>query len=192
MTEDIRQLWADDAADAQGFSPDELQARAARLHRRLIRRDAIEYLAGGGVTLAFCFFAVVIPDWGIRIACIALILGTLAVMRNLWIRRMPAPPEAMGVTGAAFYRSELVRQRDSLRLVWRWYLAPLVPGSLLFLLAVWRAGAQVMPAGAMAIPVLAMLAVDVALFGAIHWLNRRAARGLDAEIEALDNAMNPE
>jgi len=27
-----------------------------------------------------------------------------------------------------FYRGELVRQRDFLREIWRWYLGPLIPG----------------------------------------------------------------
>ncbi|QIG79103.1 hypothetical protein [Stakelama tenebrarum] len=188
MTDDIRQLWSQDAADATGFTPAEMHARAARLRRRLIRRDAVEYVAGAVVIGAFGFCTVVIPDWGIRVSCIALIIGTLVIMRNLWKQRMPRPPEAMGASSATFYRAELIRQRDSLINVWRWYLAPLVPGTLLFLLMMWRAMAEFMPGGGAMVPIVALLAIDAAVFGAIHWLNRRAARELDAEIEAIDGA----
>ncbi|WP_109808547.1 hypothetical protein [Sphingosinithalassobacter portus] len=192
MTDDIRRMWREDAKDATGLSLAEIHARVARLRRRLFRRDAIEYAAGAIVVGVFGLCAVIIPDWGIRISCIVLIIGTLIVLRNLWTRRMSATTETLGEAGASFYRRELVRQRDSLRHVWRWYLAPFVPGTLLFLLTVWHAMAEKMSASAAALPVMAMLVVDVVLFVTIDWLNRRAARALDTEIDALDRAIEGE
>jgi len=92
-------------------------------------------------------------------------------------------PENLALTTCRdFHRSQLARQRDLLRSIWTWYLLPFVPG-LLFLF-IGRAAAD--PGGASRVALSAI--VGVLMFLGIGWLNERAARGLDREIEMLDAA----
>ena len=79
----------------------------------------------------------------------------------------------------AFLRSELVRQRDALRNVHFWYLGPLVPAMVLISAArivghpwSWNLA---FPEGAWA-----------GFVFLLWWVNRRGARLLQRQIDALD------
>ena len=90
-------------------------------------------------------------------------------------------PAEMGLTNCLqFHRAELERQRDLLRSVWKWYLAPLVPGMLL----VYVGSALARPEHASR--ALLGLAGTVAVFVLIGDLNRRVANRLQARIDALE------
>ncbi|WP_029728595.1 hypothetical protein [Sphingomonas sp. UNC305MFCol5.2] len=186
MTDSITSLWTQQHSDAVPLDTEALARADARFRRRIRRRDSVEYVAGLLAAGVFVNTAVQTPDWAIRVGCAAIILGMGIVMRNLWRRRPQTPDAALGAPSIAFHRANLVAQRDALANVWRWYLAPVVPGMALLLLAVLRASAEHMPlwaailgTGAVAIPV-------VAIFWGIHRLNRAAARRLQAMIDALD------
>jgi hypothetical protein len=152
----------------------------------VVRRDAIEYVAGGVGALAFVWIALTTPEWSIRAACALIVIGMGVVMRNLWKRRMPAPPEALGVAGIHYYRAELVRLRDTLASVTRWYLAPLAPGLVAFLLAVGWATARTAPVWLASVTTGIGLAIVTGMFWFIRHLNRAAADRLDDEIRSLD------
>lgn len=85
----------------------------------------------------------------------------------------------------AYHRAQLVRQRDALASVRLWYLAPLVPGTLLMMLA---------PAIEVGPRLLLRLGWDEALalmfpiviFILIDCMNRRAAGKLQDIIDDLD------
>ncbi|UZK66004.1 hypothetical protein [Sphingomonas sp. M1-B02] len=186
MTDSISALWVQQHHDAVVPDSAALAAADARLRRTLWRRDAIEYAAGLLVTGIFAHTALRSDDWLIRIACVAIILGTAAVMHNLWQRRPKAIDPALGTPSLQYHREMLVAQRDSLASVWRWYLAPAVPGVMLYLVAVARASAEQMPpATAWGLAGIGALIVG-AVFGGIHLLNRAAARRLQRSIDALD------
>lgn len=186
MTDPIAALWVQQQQDRAAPSPEALAAASARLRRRVRRRDAIEYVAGGFGMLVFARTALIVPDWGVRIGCAAILLGMVLTMRNLWLRR-PAAPDA-GAPNLAFYRAELIAQREALESVWRWYIMPVVPGMVLLLAAVARIVAAHMPLWA-ALAGVALTALPVAaVFLGIHALNRRAARAVQAMIDALDQA----
>src|SRR5690606_35891927 len=105
------------------------------------RRNLIEYVAAAFVILMFGWYATLpladTPLW--PVANIMIIIGTLVVVWNLHrIGRASATP-ASAEFGALldFHRAELVRQRDALRTVWLWYIAPFIPGFALWLAALW-------------------------------------------------------
>lgn len=186
MNDPIANLWRQQHRDAVPLDPAALARADAHFRRRIRRRDRIEYVAGLLGAGVFAVAALLIPDWGVRVGCAAIILGMLIVLRNLWRRRPAAPDAAFGAPSLAFYRAILVAQRDSLASVWRWYLAPPVPGMVLVLLAVLRSSAERMPLWAAILGVTLTALPVVAIFWGIHRLNRTAARRLDAMIAALD------
>ena len=102
---------------------------------------------------------------------VLIIAGTIYVVRQLYRRSTPAAmPAEFGLTASVeFYRSELVRQRDLLQSVWKWYLAPFVPGMVMFSRG--------------KIP---FLTSNTIMFGLVWWMNRRGAGRLTRQIEELD------
>jgi hypothetical protein len=113
-------------------------------------------------------------------ALVLVIAGGVVVLwqlhRRAGLRRLPPP--ALGGATLPFHRAELLRQRDAMRSVGRWYLAPLVPG---FIVSAWGMARHV-PASQ---PGLFLL-VAAALFVAVIVLNRRGAAQLQRQIDALD------
>lgn len=185
MNEPIANLWAAQHRDAAPPDAETLSRAEARLRRRIFRRDAIEYAAGLLGAGMFVNFGLQTSDWGVRIGCAAVVLGMIVVLANLWRRRPPAP-EALAEPILAFHRLQLVQQRDALASVWRWYLGPLLPGMALFLLAVVRESAGHVPLSSAVAGGAVAAGIVAGLFWGIHRLNLRAARSLDARIEALD------
>ncbi len=113
-------------------------------------------------------------------------LGTLLVLWNLHRQARRASAEEVQSAAASwrdFHRAELVRQRDALRSVWLWYLAPMLPGMLLL----FAGSSQVLSGGWPALVSFGLVAAFVgAVFVTIGVLNSKAAKRLQEEIEALD------
>lgn len=162
---------------------DEVRRRSQRLTRTIGWRNLREYAAG----------AVVIPVIAVEIARggfdglidlgqVLLLAGCVYVLYRLHQQgRARAVPAALGLTDAlTFHRAELVRQRDLLMSVWRWYLLPFQPGFFVTLLG-----------RAVEYPALRQRAVwtwlgAVGLTLLAAWLNRRGAARVQHHIEALE------
>jgi hypothetical protein len=181
-------LWASQPVAPMRIAPEVLERRARGLERRVGRRNAIEYGAGGAVVLLFGAMGVRAPDTLYRIACAAIVLGVLVVMWSLHRRGAARWLDASAAPVRDHYRAELVRQRNALAAVWRWYLAPLIPGLALFFAAIWRSIAIIAGTAAANAAILPAALICVVVFAGIHWLNRIAARRLNATIAALDAA----
>ncbi|MCX8474988.1 MAG: hypothetical protein MT490_04235 [Sphingomonas sp.] len=186
MTDPIADLWTQQHRDAVPPDAEALARADARFRRRIRRRDAIEYVAGLLGASVFVVAAIQIPDWGVRLGCAAIILGMLVVLRNLWRRRPRAPDAALGAPSLAFYRATLVAQRDAVASVWRWYIAPPVPGILLLLLAILRVSAEHRPLWTAILAMVLTALPVVVVFWGIHRLNLAAAHRLQGMIDALD------
>ncbi len=86
-----------------------------------------------------------------------------------------------------FRRRELIRQRDLLRSIWRWYLGPLIPGLAVMFMAFAQAAvgshSHVKHPGV-------LVAIDglffVTVFLVVAMLNKKAARKLQRQIDDLD------
>lgn len=191
MSDPIIQLWANQPVSPVPIDASDMAAQADRLASRIRRRDAIEYAASAIVVVAFGWIGYALDDALFRIACAVIIFGTLVVARNLWTRRVRPDLALLGQASHIHYRAQLVRQRDSLASVWRWYLGPFVPGLLLFQFAVWRLTAQVMGPTDATIGLLPTALPIFAVFLGIHWLNRMAAQRMTRLIEALDREIDP-
>jgi hypothetical protein len=89
---------------------------------------------------------------------------------------------------AAFHRGELERQREALHTVWSWYLAPFVPGMVVFLAGVSFTEANPAPLAARLAVFLAGAGLMAAVFAVIAWINGLAVKKIDTQIAALDHA----
>lgn len=184
MQNDLRKLWQCQEEEKMKLSIDELQRAAARFRRRITVRNSMEYVAAVLALAALAFIFLKLPFAVPRICCALMAAGMLVVVIQL--RRAGGASDLPGELGRSgwmtFRRRELERQRDLLRSVWKWYLGPLLPGVLLFL--VW--GFAISPPSKGWVMVLVASFVG-AVFGGIHALNRRAAAELDRQVRELND-----
>lgn len=181
---DAGSLWRGQAlAPLQPLPPQALVAQAGRLQRTVSRRNRREFVAAALVAPVFLFYAWFFPHWLTKLGALLTVAGTGVLVWQLHTRASARPlPAALADSLLQFHRGELVRQRDALRSVWRWYIAPLVPGMVLFLcgrqveIGRWQPGVFV---------VAALLLVGVVL------LNHLAARRLQRQIDVLDGLETP-
>lgn len=182
----LRDLWASDQGKKYTMSIAELSARTNHFQSRIKRRNLIEYLAAALVVGIFGWMAVIVPVLSLRIGAVMIALAAIYVSWQLNRVASAADDEAPTDTLANVHRRALVRQRDALKSVWRWYLLPFVPGLLVFILGTSIETGASLPIWA----VISSSAVSLSFVGAVLagvWvLNAYAARKLDKEIEALD------
>jgi hypothetical protein len=171
----------------------DIHARAAHFQTRIRTRNLIEYAAAALVVTVFAWIAWEIPQPVVRAGAALIALGAIYVSWRLHAMARAASTEEMNAgapSWADFHRAELVRQRQALSTVWRWYLAPFIPGVLVFVAGVAFAPEAGAPFWAGAATFAAGAGFVAVLFAAVGWLNARAVRRLDAEIAALDAARN--
>jgi hypothetical protein len=194
--EDLRALWQSQPASHPAISLGELMKREAK-HARVVRfRNAREYVAGALVVGLFGAICVHPPDLHLtstvpmRLASATIVIAAVYIIVTVRRRGTALPPPAPDAPLALHlqhHRASLVRQRDLLRNVWRWYLGPCAAGTLLFVLSM----AFTLPVKLSLATILVRFASPVALIAAFYvflgWANKRAAKGYDAIIAALDD-----
>lgn len=198
MTDELQRLWQSAPPDKGKIDMEALKKRGSKLRRTVRARNALETAAAAVVVYLFgarAYAALAAGDHLTAAGAALTVAGVLWVIGVLWKRGSNVPPPGLDAPTSeqiAFHRRALVRQRDLLRAVPRWYLAPLVPGLVVVLVAQALrsplAEGAAYPALARAALIAGELALVALVFGAVAWLNARAARKLDAEIAALDPA----
>jgi len=183
----LHDLWATDQGEKFTMSIADLTARSDRFRSRIQRRNLIEYLAAALVIGTFGWMAYIIPVLSVRIGAVLIMLAAVYISWQLHRVASVSAGESPADDLASVHRRELVRQRDALRSVWRWYLAPFVPGLLVFIVGTTIEAGVHAPLWA----VIATSAVSLGFVGLIFagvWaLNAYAARKLDEEIKTLDS-----
>ena len=176
-TTDLKKLWRDQPEEMPPMTLELIHARG--FQSRVRQRNLIEYVACGFVVCIFSAYVILLSDPILKVASALVVLGTLIVACQLHRRTSARTAPATDALG--FHRAELVRQHDALRSAWFWYLAPFAPGMLLFLgrLAL---GYPQMPLVYRLITPALTLAYGVVWV----WINGRALRRLQAEIDDLD------
>ena len=183
----LQLLWKSQKQEDFSMSLADIRARAERFQSRIRLRNWIEYAAAAIVIAGFAWATFTVSDIVVRAACGLILLGTLYVVRKLAIVARASAKRDEALSWADFHRAELVRQRDALNGIWRWYLGPLVPGWVLLWIGAGVARADEPLWASVGVPALG-LALGLGAFAAIAALNKRAAKGLQAEIEALERA----
>lgn len=183
----LQKLWTQQTPEPFAMSLADIHLRAQHFQSRIRVRNWIEYGAGVAVVLGFSAIAWSIPDWGIRAGAALIIAGVIYVMWQL-ARRAGAATKPAGQSWADFHRAELVRQHEALSTVWRWYLAPFLPGMVVYAGATASSSAGDLPLPArLMVLVMAIVWISI-VFGGVAWINAKAAKKLEADIAALDRA----
>lgn len=190
MTQSDTTPWMARQNDATLSAPRDCQSRATTFERQIRRRNLLEGIAGTFVILGFGITAgmfIAVGELLLALAPILTVIAAIFVIVKLFrdgSMEARRPEEAC----ASHLRRQLTRQRDLLRGVPKWYLAPFLPGLFGFYLAF--AAKDAATAGwPSAIQNIGFhLVSTLALFVFLAWLNLRAARKLDREISAMDIA----
>jgi hypothetical protein len=171
------------------MSIEQIRNEAGRFQRKVQRRNLREYIAALAVILFFGRIFLRANDLLVRVGCGLIIAGVAYVTWHLLSKGSPGSlDENAGLSNwIDFRRNELVRQRDLLKSIWRWYLGPLIPG----IAAMFLAFAQAVLGGhlhvkhpGVSVGVDGLFFVTVFLVAAR--LNARAARKLQRQIDDLD------
>lgn len=186
----LQQLWTRQPKEPLAMSIAEIHARAASFQSKVHNRNINEYAAAVLVIGIFGWMAVIIPEPMVRAGAGLIILGTLYIC---WKLNTGAGASAKSELDAAvsiteFHRAQLVRQRTALATIWRWYLAPLVPGMLVFMGGSTFVGDASLPLSAQIAGFAIRVSFTAAIFGFVWWLNARAVKALDRQIAELDRA----
>ena len=187
MTDDpAKQAWQASVAIAGAPPLEEVRQGADKFYRAIRRRNMIEYAACVIVVVGFSTYIFTLPHVLQKIGSALIVLATFYVAWQLHRRASAEPPERAGTMPLLlFSRAQIARQRDALRSILWWYLLPFLPGFALFMI-----GKGLDPATEAAGPPIWVrwlaLAVVVAIFTGIWWLNQFAARKLQRRIDEID------
>jgi hypothetical protein len=185
---DPKTLWKGQDMTPQILTPQMLESRSHRLDQRIRSRNRWEYGVGalgiaGSALIAFWLLGDGIddlPDLLVGGGFIVLALGAVFALLQLRWRTGGASPMDGAQASRTGYRAELVRQRNALRSVFSWYIAPFLPGFVLIY------GATLFDPSAALWAVLLPALVTLAFLIWIVRANRRAADCIDEEIKTLD------
>lgn len=184
---DPKTIWKEQKMTPQVLSPSQLETRHHGLENRIRLRNWLEYFAGGVVFMG----ALLLGGWmliddanlfrtGLGIG--TLLLGAGALFVCVQLRQRTGRPVTIDGRDSTLtrYRAELMRQRDALRSIFGWYIAPFLPGFLLIY------GSVFLDPEVDRLWVAIPAAVTVAFLAWVLHVNRRAADCIDAELQALD------
>src|SRR5450759_52396 len=180
--DDIRNVWQNQPLENKPMPIDEIRSKAQQSEKRINRRNLREYIGGAIGIAIFTFYLFKFPSPMARAGSLLIIAGIVFIMIQIYKRASPGrlPADLAPTASLEFHRRELVRQRDLLRSVLWWYIAPIIPGLVVF-------GAGVTPRHAAGAGAVINAVPLVCLFGLILWANHRAAVRLDRKIAELDN-----
>lgn len=182
--DELKRLWQQQPVSVAAPALDVVKAEALRLDGRVRVRNAVEYAACVLVFGVFSFYLFVFTSPLMRLGSALTLVAIVFVAWQLHRRASSqALPQAAGEQAwLPFQRAQLVRQRDALRSVWRWYLAPFLPGLVVFRWGVERD----LPAAAAIVPGLWANAIIALILVGVLALNLYGAHRLQQRIDALD------
>jgi hypothetical protein len=179
-----QQLWQSQPVEGTKMSADVIRQRAGSFERKISRRNLRESITSLLVIGFFSYSFATTPGILLRVTWALFIAGMIWIIIQLRLKGTPKTmPAAMGSSSSVeFFRAELERQRDLVKSVWLWYLAPLVPGYFALNLACIFTFPRPSRWGSLAL----IDAIFVAVFAGVWMLNQRAARCLQHTIDELN------
>ena len=180
----VQKIWQDQPVEGITMSAEIIHKRAAKFERRITWRNVREYVASLIAAAFLGYFFVTAHDVLSRATFALFIAAMLWIVVQLYRKgsatRLPGGLDTL--TSLRLYRGELERQRAVVRNVWSWYLAPLVPGFVVYTI-----GYAIKFQRPAAWAGLALMDTIVAgMFFVIWKMNMRAARCLQRMIDELN------
>jgi hypothetical protein len=183
---DPQQLWQSQTTEHPTMTIAEIHQKARVFESRIRRRNLLEYVACAVVIAGFLPPLLHRGSWMMQAGAGLTIVATLFVGWQLHRRASARPTLESGDALLASYRQELIRQRDAVRSVAVWYLAPFVPGMVLMVLGRWfQSHVPGRPAAADHVIILLVGIIEALVFALIWLLNQRAADRLQKRIDEL-------
>lgn len=190
MTSDpAKHAWQASAATAGSPSLEKVRKDADKLYRNITRRNGIEYVACALALVLFTYQLFTAPTALHQVGWVLLIGAVIYMPWQLYRRTSPASPDLAGTMPIyVFQRAQLVRQRDGLTSMFRWYFVPLLPG-FATIIAANGLDPEIEAAGPPIWQRWLALAVMGAFFGFYWWLTKAAARRMQRRIDEIDAVM---
>ncbi|HUA13727.1 MAG TPA: hypothetical protein VMG31_00410 [Verrucomicrobiae bacterium] len=182
----VQKIWQDQPVEGIKMSVEEIRRRAGKFERRIRWRNIREYVASLIAAVLLGYFSVTAHDllsritFGLFVA--AMVWIVVQLHRKGSAKRLPEGVDSL--TSLRLYRAELERQREVVSSVWWWYLAPLVPGFVVYTIGY----AIKIPRPVAWAGLLLLDAIISAMFYGIWKMNMRAARCLQRMIDELNGA----
>ena len=180
--DDIKMLWRNQTIEEISMPLEDIRANAGKFHSRIRARNLREYIGSLFVIAVFGFYIWIFPNPLMRLGSAMIIAGTLYMVWQLRKRGGSDPLPSVDSASAwiDYHRHALETQRDALRSIWKWYLAPFVPGLVVFLIG----KAQSLPHGVW-LPAAIGSVICAAVIAGIWVLNAWGARRLQRQIDEL-------
>jgi hypothetical protein len=185
---DIQTLWCDQELEGTTMTLESIHAASKKLQSRVRARNLRELIGMVSVVLVFGLYAWILPGWMMKAGSVLTIIAALFATWQLH-KRAGAQPFAPspGATIIEFHRTELVRQRDALKSVGLWYIAPFVPGMTLMMLGrYFQSHAPHRAVDADHLVIILGTIIVALVFGIVWLLNRWVAERLQRQIDELD------
>jgi len=183
---DPQTLWQSQPTEHDPMTLAEIHRRSHAFEAKVRRRNLIEYVACGLVIAGFTPVLFARASWMMQAGAGLAIAATIFVGWQLHVRASAGRTPAVGDALVDFHRQELIRQRDALRSVGLWYLAPFVPGMTLVMMGRWfQAHAAHRALALDHMLILVTSGVTVLVFLGIWLLNLYGAKRLQQRIDDL-------
>jgi len=190
MNLDPQRLWQSQPTEYDPMTLAQIHQEAERLQTRVGWRNLREYVAGAVGILFFLPVVLFGHSWMMQAGAAWVIVAMLYIfwrLSRVGPSRAPIPgAETHGAALVDFQRAELARQRDALRSVGTWYLAPVLPGFALILLGRWFGPPAAHRTTAADHLIILLAGAITALVLLVIWLlNQRGADRLQKKIDEL-------
>jgi hypothetical protein len=188
---DIKAIWGAQAVEPNLVTIEQLRAKADKFQSAVRRRNRVEYAAGVFVVAAFGSYIWIFRTPLMQLGSLLIIAAAIFIM--VWIHfRASAKPIPSHITFMDYisrYREELRRQQSALRTVWLWYVAPFVPGFVLFTIGMGRFLKHAFGNRAPLWLLAVVMAATAGVFAAVWLLNLWGARRLQHQIDKLNSLL---
>jgi hypothetical protein len=188
---DIKAIWGAQAVEPNLVTVEQIRANADKFQSAVRRRNRVEYAAGVFVVAGFGSYIWLFPTPLVQLGSLLIIAAAIFIM--VWIHfrasANPIPSHISFIDYISRYREELRRQQSALRTVWLWYLAPFVPGFVLFTIGMGRLLEHALGNRRPLWPIAVVIVAIVGVFAGVWLLNLWGARRLQHQIDELDRLL---
>lgn len=183
---DPQKLWQSQATEHTPMTIAQIHQKARTFQAKVRRRNIIEYVACVVVIAGFMPALLHRGSWMMQAGAAWIMAATVFIAWQLHRRASGRAVPDGGQAVVDFHRRELMRQRDAVRSVGFWYLAPFAPGMVLLLAGRWFQSHATHRPLALDHLIIGLVGVIAVLVFVVIWLlNQRGADRLQRQIEEL-------